>query len=124
MPSIRTLGPRLRLVDTSTTKLAPRIKAAIYNTPEFQAWRSEIVARAGGRCEAIDRHGHRCSRAAPEHRVYADHINELRDGGSPFDLNNGQCLCYQHHSIKTIAMRSRRLKGSDFGLGKPSKTGG
>jgi hypothetical protein len=33
--------------------------------------------------------------------VYADHIVELRDGGSLTDPSNGQCLCRSHHEIKT-----------------------
>jgi signal transduction histidine kinase len=43
--------------------------------------------------------------------MYADHIIELRDGGQPFDLNNGQCLCASHHELKTMQARARRLKG-------------
>ena len=113
MPKLRTLTPLVRAFDTRTTRLPPRQKMdPIYSTPEFQAWRSHVVARAGGRCEAVDYHGHRCMRARPDHRMYADHIIELRDGGQPFDLNNGQCLCASHHEIKTIAVRAKRLKSS------------
>src|SRR5262249_31139719 len=124
MPKLRSLAPRLRLVDTSTTKLLPKVKGPIYQTLQFQAWRAQIIGRAGGRCEAVDRYGHRCSKSTSHDRMYADHVTELVDGGSPFDLANGQCLCASHHAIKTMAMRSRRLKGSDFGSGMPSKTGG
>jgi len=111
MPKLRSLAPRLRLVDTAPVKLPPKVKDAVYTTPEFQRWRALVVERAGGRCEATDPHGHRCSRATPAYRMYADHIEELNDGGSLFDLANGQCLCASHHAIKTTAMRSRRLKG-------------
>src|SRR5262245_40284862 len=113
MPKLRTLAPRLRSVGPPV-RLPPKVKAPIYNTPEFQAWRAQVVDRAGGRCEAIDPHGHRCSRATPHYPMYADHITELRDDGQAFDLSNGQCLCASHHAIKTMAMRTRRLKGSDF----------
>jgi hypothetical protein len=34
----------------------------------------------------------------------------LRDGGAPFDLNNGRCLCASHHELKTMAARTKRLK--------------
>jgi 5-methylcytosine-specific restriction protein A len=110
MAKLRTIAPLVRTLDTHTTRLPPRQTDPIYNTPEFQAWRAQVVARADGRCEAIDPYGHRCSRTWPEHRMYADHIVELRDGGQPFDLNNGQCLCASHHEIKTIAARARRLR--------------
>ena len=109
MPKLRTLTPLVRALDTRTSKLPPRQMDPIYSTPEFQAWRAQVVARAGGRCEAVD-HGHRCTKAKPEHRMYADHIVELRDGGAPFDLTNGWCLCASHHERKTIAVRAKRLK--------------
>lgn len=110
MPKLRTLTPLVRALDTRTSKLPPRQMDPVYSTPEFQAWRAQVVARAGGRCEAVD-HGHRRTKARPEHRMYADHIKELRDGGSVLDLNNGQCLYRSHHELKTIEARIRRLKG-------------
>ena len=109
MPKLRTLAPLVRTLNTSTTKLPPRRIDPVYSTPEFQRWRAHVVQRAGYRCEAID-NGYRCSEARPDHRVYADHIIELRDGGAPFDLNNGRCLCASHHELKTMAARTKRLK--------------
>jgi hypothetical protein len=110
MPKLRSIAPAVTVLAPSPVRLPPKVKAAVYNTPEFKAWRAEVVARAGGRCEAVDAYGHRCSRAAPEHRMIADHIAELTDGGSLLDLNNGQCLCASHHELKTMAARSRRQK--------------
>jgi 5-methylcytosine-specific restriction protein A len=109
MSKLRFLGPRVRVLDTRTTKLPRRQIDPTYNTPRFQAWRAKVIERAGYRCEAID-NGHRCTKAKPEHRVYADHVVELRDGGQPFDLNNGQCLCASHHERKTMMARTRRLR--------------
>ena len=109
MPKLRSLSPLVRTLDTRTTRLPPRQIDPVYSTPEFQRWRAHVVARAGGQCEAID-NGYRCSKAKPQHRMYADHIIELRDGGSLLDINNGQCLCASHHQIKTVAARTRRLK--------------
>ena len=109
--NLRSLPSLLRHADTRTTRLPSKLPDAIYRTPEFQAWREVVVARAGHRCEAVDAYGYRCMRAAPQYRMYADHVIELRDNGEPFDLNNGQCLCRSHHEIKTIAARDRRLKG-------------
>ena len=109
MAKLRTLTPLVRTLDTRVVRPPARQIDPTYNAPEYQAWRARVVERAGYRCEAID-HGHRCSKARPEHRMYADHIVELRDGGQPFDLNNGQCLCASHHEIKTIAARFRRLR--------------
>jgi hypothetical protein len=107
---LRSLAPLVSTLDTHTTKLPPKVKDEAYTTNQFRAWRAQVVARAGGRCEAVDQ-GHRCTKAMPEHRMYSDHIVELRDGGSLLDLNNGQCLCASHHQIKTVAARTRRLRG-------------
>lgn len=96
-------------MDTRTTRLSPKVKDAVYTTPEFRAWRAQVMARAGARCEAVDDHGHRCTKASPDHRMYADHIIELRDGGAVHDVNNGRCLCRSHHELKTIAARMRRF---------------
>ena len=111
MPKLRSLGPRLRAADIRTTKLPPKQKDAFYNSPEFQHWRSMVLARAGYQCEATDQHGQRCTKTRPEHRLYADHIVEIKDGGSLLDINNGQALCASHHESKTVAARTQRLKG-------------
>jgi 5-methylcytosine-specific restriction enzyme A len=107
MTKLRTLAPLVRTLNTRTTKPPPKRKDAIYDTPDFRAWRAKVVERAAYRCEAID-NGQRCTKAQPQHRMYADHIVELRDGGQPFDLNNGQALCASHHELKTSAVRRLR----------------
>lgn len=109
MAKLRPLAPLIRKLDTRTTPLPARKNDPTYFTPEYQVWRAQVVARAGGRCEAmVD--GHRCSRAQPEHRLYADHIRELKDGGSPYDISNGMLLCGSHHEIKTFDVRIKRLR--------------
>jgi 5-methylcytosine-specific restriction enzyme A len=120
MVRVRQLPPLVRPIDTRTVRPPARKIDPIYSTPEFQAWRAKVVERAGYRCEAID-NGHRCSRAVPEHRMYADHIIELRDGGQPYDVNNGQCLCASHHERKTLQARARRHKSSPL-TGGPMQT--
>src|SRR5262245_53135513 len=98
MPKLRTIGPLVRTLDVSTAKIRPppKLKDPRYDTVEYRAWRTQVVARAGGRCEAIDSWGNRCAKAEPAHRMYADHKQELKDNGSLLDLNNGQCLCASH----------------------------
>lgn len=48
-------------------------------------------------------------RCAPVERLFADHIVELKDGGAPFDVANGQALCGAHHTLKTAAERQKRM---------------
>ena len=107
---LRSLSPMVRTTDTSTTRLAPKVKDPIYDSPDFRTWRALVYQRAGYRCEAVDRYGLRCSKAAPQHRLYADHIVELKDGGSLTDPANGQCLCAAHHTTKTNVVRVQRYQ--------------
>ena len=109
MTKVRTLPPLFRTLDGRTTPLLKDDDRA-YRTPAYREWRAAVVGRAGGQCEANDDDGFRCTRAWPEHRMFADHIHELRDGGSVLDLNNGQCLCASHHRRKTIEAQVRRIK--------------
>ena len=78
----------------------------VYSAEEYKRWRESVIARAGFRCEWVEC-GVRCSKGRP-HRLFADHIKELRDGGEPFDPYNGQCLCGRHHSLKTARARAKR----------------
>lgn len=100
-----------KLAPSSRAKLKPVPKTVdpFYLSAPYQAWREAVINRAGGRCEAIDQAtGLRCIKAKPRHRMFADHIRELKDGGAPFDLANGQCLCGAHHSRKTMTARADR----------------
>lgn len=78
----------------------------IYKTKEHVVWRSLVLQRAGGRCEWVGEDGRRCGRK--EVRMFADHIDEIRDGGALYELSNGQCLCGGHHTLKTNRVRARR----------------
>lgn len=104
MTRLRMLAPKVQNISTSAIKAVPKIKNSFYDSPAFRAWRTQVVARAGARCEAVD-NGQRCTKAWPQHRMYADHVHELRDGGAALDPANGQCLCASHHEIKTHNVR-------------------
>jgi len=108
MPKLRSLAFPVATIPNRIT-LPPKQKDPVYDTPEFKAWRTTVLARADYQCEAIE-HGYRCTNARPEHRLVADHIIELRDGGALLDVNNGMCLCDAHHQRKTMAMRARRYQ--------------
>ena len=104
------MGHRVGTVDTRRVQPPPKVAASIYQTPEFKAWRADVIARAGGRCQAVDDAGRVCGRR--ERRMFADHIIELLDGGAPFDRANGQCLCGSHHTAKTALARALRADRS------------
>ena len=88
-----------------TAQPPPKRVDPYYKQPEHLAWRARVLARAGRKCEWVER-GRACGRS--EARMFADHIKELEDGGEPFALSNGQCLCGRHHTIKTNRERARR----------------
>ena len=75
--------------------------------PLFEKHDALLWCDASFRCQWVEG-GSRCTKAAPQHRLFADHIKELRDGGAPFDPANGQCLCGAHHTHKTVQARANR----------------
>lgn len=107
---ISTARPRLATVDVRPVKPPPKTADPHYLTPEHKAWRDEVMERAGYRCEFVDYNGHRCRKAAPAHRLFANHKVERADGGADLDPNNGECLCGQHHSLVTARNRARRAR--------------
>lgn len=101
------LPPLVKVLPSAFANQQRKVDRDWYQTPEHRAWRRTVLNRAGWRCEAVLISGERCS-AAPQHRLYADHIIEIEDGGSPSDPANGQCLCHAHHERKTALMKSER----------------
>jgi 5-methylcytosine-specific restriction enzyme A len=99
--ALRTVS-RLRALPSRISAPA-KIADPIYASPEHKAWRRAVINRAGGTCQHPG-----CIKGYPEHRLHADHIVELRDGGEPFDPANGQALCDEHHSLKTARARAER----------------
>src|SRR5262245_2950625 len=107
---LKTLRPSIRLFDARAVKPQPKTADSFYLTPQYREWRDKVIARADGRCEAVE-HGRRCTKGQPTHRMFADHVKEIGDGGAQYDLANGQCLCGSHHTRKTAEARARRLRG-------------
>lgn len=108
MAKLRAMRPRIATVDTRHVKLSPKVADAELLTGEHRQWRDEVMRRAGSRCQHTE-YGRRCDKAAPLHRMFADHIVERRDGGAPLDPANGQCLCGKHHTLKTMQARADRM---------------
>ena len=93
---------KLYRLDGKSVPLLPKQTDVHYFTKEHLVWAAAVKARAGHACE-------RCGRN--EVRMFADHIVELKDGGLPFALSNGQCLCGSCHTWKTVRSgRARRQK--------------
>lgn len=100
--------PRLQ-ASPGKLKAQPKRVDPILQTSKHAAWRQEVMVRAGGRCEAVE-NGQRCTKTSLLYRMYADHIDERRDGGALFDPRNGQLFCASHHALKTMRERAKRLR--------------
>src|SRR5258708_1642448 len=106
--ALRTSRPRLTPHDTRTARPRPKQADAELLTPEHRAWRSEVCRRAGWRCEWQE-DGRDCdASAARGDRMVADHKTERADGGALLDIDNGQCLCVAHNTLKGNRARSAR----------------
>lgn len=101
MPRLTCTPNRLSTLDVRVARPAPKTADKAYTTPEHRAWSRAVIARAKRRCQ-----GAGCARTGV--RLFADHIREIRDGGAPLDLANGQALCGSCHGRKTAAERARR----------------
>jgi 5-methylcytosine-specific restriction protein A len=101
---IRCAPPRIVARDTRRVQPPDKVAAPIYGTPEYKAWRAEVIGRAGGHCQDPT-----CTNPLRTTRLFADHRVALRDGGAPFDLANGMARCGRCHTRKTLAERARRM---------------
>ncbi|WP_316234646.1 HNH endonuclease signature motif containing protein [Bradyrhizobium sp. SZCCHNR1020] len=112
MSRIPILSPLVPKSDGRSVQTEPKRVDPFYQSDGHKRFRDAVLARAGYRCEWIE-NGQRCTKAAPAHRLFADHVDERKDGGDQLDPANGECLCGQHHSIKTARARAQRfgLKG-------------
>jgi 5-methylcytosine-specific restriction enzyme A len=93
-------------VATKPQRIAtPKVRAAIYGTPEYREWRLAVIASSGGHCQDPE-----CAHPMRSTRLYCDHIRELRDAGAPFGVANGMVRCGACHTKKTLAQRARRSR--------------
>ena len=93
------LKPGIAKLTGRSIPLPPKQVDPRYQGDDHLAWRRMVIARAGHCCE-------RCGRSGV--RLFADHITELRDGGNPLELANGQALCGSCHTIKTMQAKFSR----------------
>jgi 5-methylcytosine-specific restriction protein A len=107
MPRLTNLRPRLSTGDTRRLTPPPKQVDQHYSTSEHRAWRAEVIRRSGGHCQWPG-----CQRAGV--RLFADHVIEIKDGGAPLDVANGQALCGGHHTAKTMRERAKRMKPDPF----------
>lgn len=102
---LKGLPSRVAKFDARRVKPRPKQADPELLTSQHRAWRKLVIDRAGGRCEWIE-NGTRCN---SDRNVVADHVIERADGGAPYDLANGQCLCTRHNTIKGILARQARM---------------
>jgi 5-methylcytosine-specific restriction endonuclease McrA len=91
----------LSILNNRTVPFEPKRADEVYRSAEHQRWSKTVVMRANMRCEECGR---------PGVRLFADHIHEIKDGGSLYELDNGQALCGSCHTVKTLSERAKRLR--------------
>lgn len=101
MPIIPMFKSGIPKVSGLSVPLPPKVVDPLYLTEQHQQWSKQVKQRARYTCE-------RCGRT--EKRMFADHIKEIRDGGT-WSLANGQCLCGSCHTIKSMQERAKRVRG-------------
>lgn len=104
---LTTTAPRVPPGDADRVPVT-KVANEVYASGGYKKFRDVVLSRAAYRCETVT-DGTRCERSFPKYQLYADHITELSDGGSEYDPANGQCLCAKHHTIKTLAERTKRI---------------
>jgi 5-methylcytosine-specific restriction endonuclease McrA len=76
-----------------------------YCDKKHRAWRQAVLTAAAWQCRA-------CGRVcADKLEAQADHIVPISEGGSRYDVGNGQCLCIRCHGRKTRGEQQRQGKG-------------
>lgn len=89
--------------DRRTVRPREKVKDEVYADPRHVEWSSNVLKRAGFKCED-------CS--ATGVRLHADHIVEIEDGGARFDPGNGRSRCSSCHGLKTARERAKRAAAS------------
>ncbi len=98
-PRLKTLGPRLKPIDTRKVRPPPKVVESFYSSAEWKATAGGIRKRDGYKCvKCGERQG----------RLYVDHIVERKDGGPDFEETNLQTVCASCHGIKGAAERVKR----------------
>jgi len=73
----------------------PNAAARGYCDKAHRAWRQAVLTRDAWACQA-------CGRVCGDKReAQADHVIPISQGGSRYDISNGQCLCIACHGRKT-----------------------
>lgn len=97
---------KLTMLKPLAALLPPRVQALpkhvddFYRSREWRALAADIKAKRGRFCE----------RCGSGHRVIADHIHEMKDGGARLDPANIELLCQPCHNRKTAMAKARRSR--------------
>lgn len=107
MARLASLAPRLTTLDTRTAKppRADKDKLPFYRSPKWRAFIAALIKKRGRKCEECGEKN--C-------RIFGDHIEELQDGGAPFDEDNVLLRCGKCHNKKTAKEKQKRWDGQDL----------
>lgn len=96
---LKTLGPRLKPIDTRTVRPPPKVVESFYSSAKWKETAAAIRKRDGYQCVKCE---------SRDGRLYVDHIAERKDGGADYDHDNLRTLCASCHGLKTTGERVKR----------------
>jgi 5-methylcytosine-specific restriction protein A len=115
---MRSLKPRLRIIDTRAVKVKPKRAEAFYLSPQWRDFRDRLLRKRGRRCQDPD-----CRDPTAAGVRYGDHIKERHDGGADFDEENVLIRCAPCHGRKTEAERAARTAAAATPAPPPANQG-
>jgi hypothetical protein len=95
-----------------------KLRKALFLTPEYQAFRAEVIKRAGGMCQM-------CTKRTADHVHHPVQVSYAPERA--LDLTNGQAACVgcheQHHrDARKAARTTQNPTAGTIGLATPSAT--
>jgi 5-methylcytosine-specific restriction enzyme A len=103
--ALKTLRPRLGLIETRKLKPPDKVADSFYLSTEWRSLIRHIIQVRGRRCEDPNC---KTPRRDAGQRIFGDHIIERKDGGAELDPANIMLRCSPCHGIKTASERGKR----------------
>lgn len=88
---------------------------SFYLSPEWKAFRNQLIKERGWRCEDP-----KCETSrGPWKQIYGHHKRELADGGAPFERANVDLVCGSCHGRLTTENKMKRAGWIDIAAAAP-----
>lgn len=108
-PSRLSAASSARLAQPDATRSGKQV-ADFYRSPEWKAFRNQLIKERGWRCEDP-----KCETPrGPWKQIYGHHLHEVADGGAKFDRRNVLLACGVCHGRVTRDNKMKRAGWIDI----------